>query len=291
MMSLRSLALRGLFLILVLLVLFKQGIGIANEAAPVAARESDRMANGVAARMGVRIHSIRFPGPSIEPYVRPQMAARMESLRTTIIAAARRHNQPELSHMSDQEFAALIALILYNENFGWLEEEIVPLRAITPFYESLQREANERVPGSNFSIWPANLRPSVARELLEQKIPLPDGSFKSVPVFVYGSKIDPEAYATQDELFAAITEEISRDDMSVEYLAANLERGLYRASYEGAPISWRTLAAWHNQGIVDPELIRANSTASDYVRRASSYLPMARLLVSPRPIYPPLRTE
>jgi hypothetical protein len=44
-------------------------------------------------------------------------------------------------------------------------------------------------------------------------------------------------------------------------------------------VSWRTLAAWHNQGIVSPQAIQANPTARDYVRRATAYLPAARALV------------
>jgi hypothetical protein len=68
----------------------------------------------------------------------------------------------------------------------------------------------------------------------------------------------------------------------VEYLAANLERGLYRAQHEGVAVTWRTLAAWHNQGIVSPADIRANPTARDYIRRTEAYLATAqRLIASP----------
>lgn len=234
-------------------------------------------------RLGARPYAVATPGPTIEPFVRPEMARRMERLRPTILAAARRHNRPELSGMTNQEFAAAIALILYNENFGWLEDDIAPLRVFTPLYQDLQRQVNQSPLGGNFSVWPANLRPSVALEILAQQLPLPDSQVTTVPVIVEGSTIDPAAYATQEELYAAVTAEISRDDMAVAYLAANLERGLYRAAHEGAPVGWRALAAWHNQGIVDPVAIRANPTAHDYVRRASAYLPVARELVAPRP--------
>jgi hypothetical protein len=104
----------------------------------------------------------------------------------------------------------------------------------------------------------------------------------SVPVTVEGSRIRPEAYTSREALFAAITDEISQDELAVTYLAANLERGLFRAAYDGAPISWRTLAAWHNQGLIDPRQIRASPLARDYVRRASAYLPLARALVAPQ---------
>jgi hypothetical protein len=237
---------------------------------------------------GARPSAVRPPGPSIEVFVRPDLARRMERLRPVILAAARRHNNPELSGMSSEEFAAVIALVIYNENFGWLEDDIAPLRVFTPLYQHLQRQANTHMPGSNFSVWPANLRPSVALEILHRQLPLADTQVITVPVTVEGSVIDPADYGSREELFAAITAEISRDDLAVAYLAANLERGLYRAAHEGAPVNWRTLAAWHNQGIVDPQTIRANATARDYVRRAAAFLPLARELVAPRPPQRPL---
>lgn len=233
-------------------------------------------------RIGSRPYQARTPGPTIEPFVRPELARRMQRLRPIILAAARRHNRPELSGMSDTEFAAVIALVIYNENFGWLEDDIAPLRAFTPLYQELQRQANEQLPGSNFSVWPTNLRPSVALEILEQELPLADSRVITVPLRVEGSQIDPADYTSREELFAAITAEISRDDLAVAYLAANLERGVYRAAHDGTPLSWRTLAAWHNQGITDPRAIRANPTARDYVRRASAYLPLAHRLVGPQ---------
>jgi hypothetical protein len=207
------------------------------------------------------------------------MAERMRQLRPTILAAAHRHNRPALSGMSDQEFATVVATILYNENFGWVEEDIAPLRVFTPLYQDIQRRANESPLGSNFSVWPANLRPSVALEILRQELPISGNEAISVPVQVAGSKIILDAYASQEDLYAAITAEISQDDMAVEYLAANLERGVYRAASESVPLSWRTLAAWHNQGIVNPQAIQSNPTARDYVRRATAYLPAARELV------------
>ncbi|MFQ3664398.1 MAG: hypothetical protein SNJ69_18645 [Chloroflexaceae bacterium] len=220
------------------------------------------------------------PGPSIEPFVRPDLARRLERLRPLILAAARRHNRPALSGMDDESFAVVITVIIYNENFGWLEDDVPPLRLFTPLYQRLQQTANQWVPGSNFSVWPVNLRPSVALEILRQQLPLAGGQTLQVPVRVEGSRIDPAAYAHPADLLAAINAEISRDDLAVAYLAANLERGIYRAALEGVPVAWYTLAAWHNQGIVDPRAIRANPTARDYVRRASAFLPLARAFIA-----------
>ncbi len=232
------------------------------------------------AGFGAPLNPLVQPGPTIEPFVRPDLARRLERLRPLILAAAQRHNRPELSGMDDESFAVVIALIIYNENFGWLEDDVPPLRIVTPLYQRLQQAANQRLPGSNFSVWPVNLRPSVALEILKQQLPLADGRMIHVPVRVAGSRIDPAAHARPADLLAAINAEISRDDLAIAYLAANLERGLYRAALEGAPVTWQTLAAWHNQGIVDQRAIRANPTARDYVRRAAAFLPLAQTLIT-----------
>jgi hypothetical protein len=228
---------------------------------------------------GQRSSDARTPAPAIEPYVRPEFARQMRALRPTILAAAQRHNRLELSHMSDHDFAVVIALLLYNENFGSLEEQVAPLRALTPLYQDLQTRTNE-ISGGNMSVWPANLRPSVALEILRHQVPVPDPTAViTEPIAVAGSRVNINTYPSQSALYAAITQEIAEPGMAVEYLAANLERGLYRARFEAVPVTWRALAAWHNQGIVSPEDIRTNPTARDYVRRTSAYLATARALI------------
>jgi hypothetical protein len=230
--------------------------------------------------LGYRQTISRPPELSIEPYVRPALARRMAELRPTILAAAARHNHPALSGMSDMQFAEVIALLMYNEHNGWLEDEVEGLRLVTPLYEGLQVGVNRLGVGSDFSVWPTNLRPSVALEILRGEVPVPGPEqVISAPIYVAGSRIEPDNYFSQAALFAAITREITRDDLAVEYLAANLERGLYRAYYEDVPVSWRTLAAWHNQGIVQPQQIQDNSWAHDYIRRTTAYLPVARRLI------------
>lgn len=221
----------------------------------------------------------RRPGPAITPYVRPGLAAQMRTLRPAILAAAARHNRPAISGMSDHDFAVLIALILFNEHFGWFEERVTPVQLFTPLYEDLQRETNA-TGLSNLSLWPANIRPSVALEILRGQLPLPHSDIMlHVPVRVAGSALAPDTFDSDTALFAAISDEISQPELAVEYLAANLERGLYRAQYEGVSVTWRSLAAWHNQGIVAPAELRENPTASDYVRRASAYFGTARALI------------
>jgi hypothetical protein len=119
----------------------------------------DRAANRIEPTYGARVSDRAAPGPPIQPYVRPEFALEMRSLRPTIVEAARRHNHAEFSGMSDREFAVLIAALMYNEHFGWFEERVTPVQALTPFYESLQRQTNE-AGLSNLSIWPANIHRS-----------------------------------------------------------------------------------------------------------------------------------
>jgi hypothetical protein len=232
-------------------------------------------------QMGVTPHRA-LPRPTITPYVRPALAQRMEALRPLILRAAAQHHRPELSGMSETDFAIALTTILYNEHFGWFEDRFAGVRPLTPWYQEAQRYANQQRLGSNFSVWPSNLRPSVAHEILQQTVPLANQRVMQVPITVAGSQINPDQFTDQAALYAAITAEMSRDDLAIAYLAANLERGIYRAAYEGVPISWRTLAAWHNQGIVDPVQYRANPTSRDYVRRASAYVAAAHALIMPR---------
>jgi hypothetical protein len=224
-------------------------------------------------------HQRRKPGPTIEAYVRPDFARLIRKLRPVIFEAAQRHNREELSGMSDDEFAMVMALLMYNEHFGQLEEQVKPLRALTPIYEDLQVQANS-TGVANLSVWPSNLRPSVALEILKDRVPIP-GPTKAltVPLEIYGSRIDLSKVIAQNDLYAAISEEIADPELAVEYLAANLERGVYRAHYEGVPVTWRALAAWHNQGIVAARDIRKNPVAASYVHRTSSYLPAARRFI------------
>ncbi len=226
----------------------------------------------------------RLPQLFLDPYVRPEVALFMEDHRMVIQEAAARHNVPVLSGMTDSEFATVIAVVLYNEHNGWVEDAIEPLRVFTPFYQQAQVVSNGSGVGSNFSVWPSNLRPSVALEILHQQVPVPPPTnIITVPLTVAGSQIAPADYPAQGKLYAAITQEITQDDLAIEYLAANLERGLYRAWYEGVPVSWQVLAAWHNQGIVRPEQIRANTCASDYIYRSAVYLDIAQELIGEEP--------
>jgi hypothetical protein len=222
------------------------------------------------------------PDSQAEPFVRPEFAQQIETLRPAILDAAARHNRPKLSGMSDEQFAVAIAQILYNEHFGWLEQELPPLRGLTPWYQATQIMLNGTT-GTNFTVWPSNIRPSVAAEILRGEVPLPGSPYTIViPIRIHGSQIDLDHFPDQRAAYAALNSEISRPDLAIEYLAANLERGVYRAQAEGVPVTWEVLAAWHNQGIVSPQAIQQSSAARHYLRRAAAYRSLAEQLVSPR---------
>jgi hypothetical protein len=210
-------------------------------------------------------------------YVRPEFAATMRALRPSIIAAAERHNQPHISLMSDREFAVAMTIVLYNEHVGWLEDAMPALRPFTPYYQRAQVEANALL-GADLTVWPSNLRPSVVDEILRDEVPVPAGVI-TVPIVIAGGGITGHSYPDDRARYRMITRDIIDPALAVEYLAANLERGLYRAAHERVDVTWRTLAAWHNQGIVAPAAIAASPAARHYLQRAERYVPHARALI------------
>ncbi len=214
-------------------------------------------------------------GGAAQPaYIRPGFAATMAELRPTILAAAARHNRSGDSGMSDREFASLIVLILYNEHDGWLEDSIPLLHAVTPAYQRAQVDINLAT-GSDLTVWPANLRPSVAEEIVAGQTPVSRG-WIITPMAL--QSFPRRSGPSERERYIALTQTLSDTTSAIDYLAANLMRGVARARYEGVPISWRALAAWHNQGVVGPQQIAANATAQGYLSRAARYLPAARAL-------------
>jgi hypothetical protein len=108
-------------------------------------------------------------------------------------------------------------------------------------------------------VWPANLRPSVVNEILSEEIP-------QVGHHDLLLLIPPQLQRhTQANQLASTT------DTALALLAANLERGIIRAQHEAVPITWKTLLAWHNAGIVDPQQIAQNRSLQHYLQRANSY--------------------
>jgi hypothetical protein len=65
-------------------------------------------------------------------------------------------------------------------------------------------------------------------------------------------------------------------DAAYELLGANLRRGVYRAQKENVIVTWQTLLAWHNAGIVDSKVIAKNASLQHYLSRAVPYIATAQ---------------
>lgn len=191
-------------------------------------------------------------------YVRPSIAQSVLERQQYILTLARLHNHPQLTHFDDREFAAVMVTILYTEQLGWLEDVFPSIRPMTPYYQEAQVISNNYF-GTNFSVWPANLRPSVVDEILSNQIPAV--GHVELLLLVPRSEQQPK-YANQLA---------SETDTAFALLAANLERGIIRAAHEHVPITWKTLLAWHNAGIVDPQHMAQNRSLQHYLQRATVY--------------------
>src|SRR5262245_20858980 len=76
----------------------------------------------------------RWAHPTIVPYISPPFEQEMLQLKPTILAAAARHNVAELSKLDDQEFAVILAQILYSERVGWLDARFAIFRPLQPAF-------------------------------------------------------------------------------------------------------------------------------------------------------------
>lgn len=191
-------------------------------------------------------------------YIAPDYRAQISLDRSTILAVAARYNDPTVTAMTDRQFAAIMVTILYNEHNGWLEDMLPAVRVATPLYQDAQAVSNQYL-GTNFSVWPSNLRPSVVREIYAQQVP------------EVGRVVLPLPRRTADAQVAANDRE-----QAYELLGANLRRGMVRASHEQVRVTWQALLAWHNAGVVAPQAIRGNPALQHYLTRAKAYLPTAQ---------------
>ena len=197
--------------------------------------------------------------PLPTPYVRPHVAQLVHTHRQHIIHVAHTYNQPALSGLTDVEFASILIMILYTEHHGWLEDVVPSVRALTPLYQDLQVLSNHHL-GTNFSVWPANLRPSVIDEIRAEQ-------YISVPSTFTVSRNDP---SSNNDL-------ATNPATAIELLAANMARGVQRAHDAGIQVTTASILAWHNAGIVEPRRIAANRSVQHYINRALIYHALAQL--------------
>lgn len=200
--------------------------------------------------------------PQPTAYVRPHVAQLISSQRLHIKHVAQTYNQAELSGLTDREFASVLTMILYTEHHGWLEDVIPNVRVFTPLFQELQVISNDTL-GTNFSVWPANLRPSVVDEIRTDQTPLESVIFLKV--------------ATNNQ---PSNELATNPTSAIELLAANMARGIRQAQQAGVPVTIENILAWHNAGIVDPQLIANNRSVQHYIDRALIYRTMAQIAVN-----------
>ena len=198
-------------------------------------------------------------------YIRPEFLSTVLRDRHTILAIAKRYNQRSVTQMSDEQFATVMVAILYNEHNGWLEDIVPGIRPLTPVYQHAQALSNAWF-GTNYSVWPSNLRPSVVREILTQTVP--QVGHVTLPLELPAHSDIPQRAQTL----------ANTPDSAYELLGANLRRGIYRAQHEGVVVTWQTLLSWHNAGIVDPSAIARNASLQHYLTRAVPYITQAQVL-------------
>lgn len=203
-----------------------------------------------------------LPQPSA--YVRPVVRQLVNEHRLHIRSVAHTYNHSAISGLSDTEFASVLVMILYTEHHGWLEDVIPSIRPLTPHFQQLQVVSNQSL-GTNFSVWPANLRPSVVDEIRTEAWSYDDAIILNVTTFAH----------TNSELATNPT-------TAIELLAANMARGIQRTHDAGLPVTTASILAWHNAGIIDPTSIADNRSVQHYINRALTYQTVAHFAVNDR---------
>jgi len=199
--------------------------------------------------------------PQPTTYVRPHVAHLITSNGLLIKQVASRYNHAEISGLSDREFASVLVMILYTEHHGWLEDIVPSVRTVTPLFQELQVISNNTI-GTNFSVWPANLRPSVIDEIRDEH-----------------TLHESVVFLTINTHNQTSTELATDPTSAIEMLAANMARGIRRAHDAGVPVTIESILAWHNAGIVESQRIAYNRSVQHYISRALIYQSMAEAVV------------
>jgi hypothetical protein len=174
--------------------------------------------------------------------------ASIHRLKPDILACARRHNTVK-TNMDENAFAALMTAILHWE--GRLPGNAKPFWGPGGVGDISGGQIRDILGdlaglfGADVTTGIANIRPSVAFEILKGEIPGFQGRYC----------YNIEGGTTYDDIrnnpFRGLTlfNELQKEKVSLEYLAANLERGADRINTLGFQASVFNLAAWHNTGV------------------------------------------
>jgi hypothetical protein len=202
---------------------------------------------------------VSWPGGELEAIAK---------LKPSILASAGRHNTP-LTNMDNESFAALMTAILHWE--GRLPGNGKDKG--NQFKDCLGDWAAILI-GYDASTGIANIRPSVALEILREGYKIEDvPSYETLmaasQMRPFGGYYQSTCSCTQlhqlrplEFLFG----QLQNYGISIEFLAANLQRGADRVTAKKYAASVFNLAAWHNAGVQTPDEFR-----SEFGPKARSY--------------------
>ncbi len=212
-------------------------------------------------------------------------------LKPDILACARRHNTVK-TNMDENAFAALMTAILHWE--GRLPGNAKPfwgLRGVGDIsggqIRDILGDLAGRFFGADVTTGIANIRPSVAFEILKGEIPGFQGRYC----------YNIEGGTTYDDIrndpFRGLTlfNELQKEKVSLEYLAANLERGADRINTLGFQASVFNLAAWHHRGVQTRLEFQRSPSAQSYGNVILSTMPTALRILSVQGRYLPYNLE
>ena len=211
---------------------------------------------------------------------RPVVPAYMAAQRETILLSAERHGiAPEV-----------VAAVLYNEMLGqeqrflstllpgddWVSQTVrdslLGWHFLTLKQAQWMLKGAAALAGMNTTVGPTGIRVSVGREIRSE-------------VAVAGGRYHASGLAERPSLVL----DLMSTATALEYLAANLERGVRRATAEQAG-DWTVCARWHNTGLTAdrPDVPRRVwDKGTHYVARVQAFLPQMTALLH-EPVSPPV---
>jgi hypothetical protein len=194
------------------------------------------------------------------------------SQRQAILFSAQRHDVPP----------DVLAAVFYNEMFGQearllhtaipgdsdlasaVRDSLLGIDFLTIKQLQIGVKCMAALAGANTTIGPAGIRISVGREIESETT-------------IAGSRHQLTGLAERPSLIA----DLMSPSTAMEYLAANLQRGMRRAAPEQAG-DWTVSARWHNTGVISdrPDVPRPVwNKGSRYIARVQTFQPEVRLLL------------
>ncbi len=185
----------------------------------------------------LQLAGIKVANRTANIYWPPDEIASIKALLPAIKRSAQLHNPPN-SNLDDTAFAALMITALHWE--GRLPGNAKP-RTLNNWLHDTGSDLATAGGLWDGSTGIANIRPSVALELRQEGYKIQGSSYAED--IIAACEVSP---------FQFLAFELQIPEVSIEYLAANLERGVYRVRAQGLEPSAFNLAAWLNTGTYTP---------------------------------------